>query len=485
MKERTIMLTTARNVSRKLAAAFLTLLLIIQVLPIGAQAAETNLPDWYFLFAIFKNVDADFTDNKGKTTHVQYTMTQNEVKMIRDHAQQFEEFMSQTGEMNAHVDVIEIDTAVKELKERSGEYSEPYIGAEQAAPILKSNKVDLDHYDHVFCATSLNFDTNYYGLTGSAFENGTGHSCVNFENWEHCQNFLIPVDSAFPPTLYVHEFLHFVERQSRKWGMEFNIHLIGDKIYAPTKDSWKTCYTDIILNRVKGDAETGTGVSPLVWQYPPHVFRTMSELTIPSGVTSIGERAFQDCSNLSKVNIQSGVSSIGNAAFERCTALTEITIPSSVTSIGEWAFQGCTALTEITIPASVTSIGDVAFYKTGLTDVYYGGTEAQWKAIAIGDYNNPLTKANIHYNSNVFENEPHGTLTISVNDVNVPADDGIFVVPHVTIILHVKPDPGYKLSDIRVVTADKKEITLSRNGNDYTFIMPEADVSVAAKFTKA
>ncbi|MFR6424693.1 MAG: leucine-rich repeat domain-containing protein [Oscillospiraceae bacterium] len=57
-----------------------------------------------------------------------------------------------------------------------------------------------------------------------------------------------------------------------------------------------------------------------------------------------------------------------------CTSLTSVTIPDSVTSIGEYAFSGCTSLTSVTIPDSVTSIGECAFYEcTSLTSVTIPG----------------------------------------------------------------------------------------------------------------
>ena len=56
------------------------------------------------------------------------------------------------------------------------------------------------------------------------------------------------------------------------------------------------------------------------------------------------------------VTIPNGVTKIGNSAFSRCTNLTSVTIPSGVTSIKEYAFSGCTSLTSVTIPSSVDTI---------------------------------------------------------------------------------------------------------------------------------
>ena len=97
----------------------------------------------------------------------------------------------------------------------------------------------------------------------------------------------------------------------------------------------------------------------------------MTSLTLPSGVTSIGDYAFQDCSGLTSLTLPSGVTSIGICAFYDCSGLTSLTIPSSVTSIGDKAFYGCSELTSLTIPSSVTEIGWGAFRGcSGLTSIY-------------------------------------------------------------------------------------------------------------------
>ena len=88
---------------------------------------------------------------------------------------------------------------------------------------------------------------------------------------------------------------------------------------------------------------------------------SLTSITIPENVTSIGNFAFSDCSSLTSITIPENVTSIGNYTFSDCSSLTSITVPENVTSIGNYAFSRCSSLTSITIPNSVTSIGDQAF----------------------------------------------------------------------------------------------------------------------------
>ena len=129
----------------------------------------------------------------------------------------------------------------------------------------------------------------------------------------------------------------------------------------------------------------------------------LASIIIPKSVTNIRIGAFQDCSDLTSIIVENGnakydsrnncnaiietqsnmlivgcgntiipnsVTSIGNSAFDGCTDLTSITIPNSVKSIGVLAFNDCYNLTSITIPKSVINIGDAAFQRcTGLTSL--------------------------------------------------------------------------------------------------------------------
>ena len=89
---------------------------------------------------------------------------------------------------------------------------------------------------------------------------------------------------------------------------------------------------------------------------------SLTNATIPDGVTHIDECAFQGCSSLTDIALPDSLTIIDSYAFNNCVMLTSITIPNGVTRI-EWAtFYGCSALTDLVLPDSVTYIGYKVFF---------------------------------------------------------------------------------------------------------------------------
>lgn len=98
--------------------------------------------------------------------------------------------------------------------------------------------------------------------------------------------------------------------------------------------------------------------------------KNLTSITIPSSVTSLGDWCFYYCSGLTSITIPSSVTSLGDYCFYDCSGLTSISIPTSVTSLGECCFYGCSGLISISIPTSVTSLGDYCFYScSSLTSI--------------------------------------------------------------------------------------------------------------------
>lgn len=147
------------------------------------------------------------------------------------------------------------------------------------------------------------------------------------------------------------------------------------------------------------------------WQYN-YGDLDVTSVTIPSGVTNIGEEAFAVCEALLSVSIPNSVTSIGYGAFQNCNVLPSVTIPSGVTNIGDYAFYSCPDLTTVFCKGNAPTLGGpnvfsgeasadptTVYYLQGTTNwgSTYGGCpavmQAQWYVatnngtITITDYN--------------------------------------------------------------------------------------------------
>lgn len=135
---------------------------------------------------------------------------------------------------------------------------------------------------------------------------------------------------------------------------------------------------------------TGTGAmydydweNPSPWAKDAFILKKMKTAVIESGVTSIGNCAFMDCSELEKITFPDTLTTVGERAFEYCTDLEEavfpgckklgygafrfcedlsaVQLPEGIAEIGEWAFEGCVNLKAITLPYGIKTIPEGTF----------------------------------------------------------------------------------------------------------------------------
>jgi len=94
---------------------------------------------------------------------------------------------------------------------------------------------------------------------------------------------------------------------------------------------------------------------------------------IPSTVTNIGARAFQNCSSLTALVLPDSVETIGEYAFSGCSSLSNVTLSRNLAALPDYAFYGCSSLETMIVPESVEYLGNSFF--SGRTDPM-GGTVA-------------------------------------------------------------------------------------------------------------
>ncbi|TGE31851.1 leucine-rich repeat protein [Desulfosporosinus sp. Sb-LF] len=120
---------------------------------------------------------------------------------------------------------------------------------------------------------------------------------------------------------------------------------------------------DVVIPGTLGGAPV-TSIGNYAFQFCP-----LTSISIPQGVTSIGDGAFFYCGwLLTNINIPQGVTNIGWGAFGGCFGLTTINIPQGVTSIGDYAFENCDSLTSISVAVdnlNYESIDGVLYNKAG------------------------------------------------------------------------------------------------------------------------
>ena len=89
--------------------------------------------------------------------------------------------------------------------------------------------------------------------------------------------------------------------------------------------------------------------------------KTLTSVTIESGITEIPVQAFMECSGLTTLVIGEGIEKIGDSAFEGCKKLEEVTVPKSVKEMGKSVFKDWESLKKIVFEGDIKIIDENLF----------------------------------------------------------------------------------------------------------------------------
>jgi len=131
--------------------------------------------------------------------------------------------------------------------------------------------------------------------------------------------------------------------------------------------------------------------------------KNITTLCIGDGVSSIGERAFEDLFNLSSVNFGE-TAFIERLAFSGCSSLTELSLPEGLMSVGDFAFAECSSLRSVSLPSSIIFFSHSALDSTPALE-----------KISSSSRSFPVTEDGALLNGNTLlrfpENSPSSSLT--------------------------------------------------------------------------
>lgn len=221
----------------------------------------------------------------------------------------------------------------------------------------------------------------------------------------------------------------------------------------------------------------------------------LTSITIPSSVTDLGAGTFMACSGITEVTIEAeldeipdyafngtsitsidlpdSVTKIGTHAFEKCDDLASIEIPDSVTEIGEYAFSECTKLASVELSAELEALGQRSFFKcSSLTSIEIPEGVSRIENVTFGNctvLNTVILPSSIEYvGTNAFGNALAGDNAVLVMKGTTPPEN------FDAKAFGVSGDHGKVLENLTVIVPDGSESAYADNTTLSTYVKDES-----------
>ena len=240
----------------------------------GISNTDTN---WNVACFIFPNIDV-VVNAKNENKNVKLSMSQTDIQDIKDDMERFKNSCRELSkdQMTVTYDCIVINDPVTSLSydEKNGYFINPENIESAIVPYLEK-----EQYDHIFVAVRLGDEihssdieiNDWVGLGGMDYL-GIGFSNIRLPNEEN--NYLYKYNTfinTFPEEVFIHEFLHTLERNMEEYGYDVpNLHDYEKYGYEDERlIGQREWYQDYMRKNIKDKNGNKIGLDSIIYQLKP------------------------------------------------------------------------------------------------------------------------------------------------------------------------------------------------------------------------
>lgn len=251
-----------------------------------------NDSKWNIACFVFKNTNVNMLDMNYK-----YTMSEEDIEQIKSCMERFKNSCDEmsNGKMTVSYKIIEIDQSISELSfDKDNGY---YIDAKNISKQI-NKYLDEEKFDHIFVCARFNDENscipnkNWIGL-GSMEYRGIGFSNIRMPTDSKNEKFVYnSKTNIFPEEVFIHEFIHTLEKNAKKFGYEVpSLH--DNNKYGYREDDTNGLYNWYKAYMTKTIDEEHTGLDEAIYKLKPlndSNFINAKELNEFEDVRNIAER---------------------------------------------------------------------------------------------------------------------------------------------------------------------------------------------------